>query len=686
MPPETAFTACPHDCPSTCALEVELLDNGRIGRLHGAADNSYTDGVICAKVARYAERVHHRDRLTQPLRRIGEKGIGRAAFEPVSWDEALEITATAFEKAVARDGLEAVFPYHYAGTMGLVMRDGMDRFRHALGYTRQHSTICNTIADAGWQAGIGVKYGVDPREMAKSDLIIVWGGNPVATQINVMTQIAKARKERGAKLVVVDPYRTATAQAADLHLMPRPGTDGALIAALINVMFRDGYADWDYMREYTDAPDDLAAHVAQKTPQWAAEITGIDAAQIEALARLYGQTDRAFIRVGYGFTRSRNGAANMHGVTCLPSVTGKWKHEGGGALYSNAALYKIDMTRIMGLDARDKSVRILDQSRLGAILCGETDALAGGPPVRAMLIQNTNPMVVCPESAKVHEGFRRDDLFVCVHEQFMTETAAMADIVLPATTFLEHEDIYQAGGHSHFFVTKRVIEPIGECRSNHDVLCALATRLGADHSGFQVSAWELIEQTLRDSGMPDADSLHRDRWLDVAPGFEKTHFIKGFGHPGGRFRFRAKWSEIGLGLGHLPEMPGYCDAIEAASDVHPFRLVAAPARNFLNSSFTETPTSIAREGRPTVLVHPDDCAKIGLGDGSLIRLGNARGSVVLHLRPFEGVQRGVVVVESIWPNAAFVEGIGINVLIGADAVAPNGGAAFHDTAVWLRAA
>ena len=686
MPPDTVFTACPHDCPSTCALEVERLDDGRIGRVRGARDNSYTDGVICAKVARYAERVHHPDRLSEPLRRVGEKGVGRAAFEPVSWDDALEITAAAFEQAVERDGREAVFPYHYAGTMGLVMRDGLDRFRHALGYSRQHSTICNTIADAGWHAGVGVKYGVDSREMAKSDLIVVWGGNPVATQVNVMTHIARARKERGAKLVVVDPYRTATAETADLHLMPRPGTDGALIAALINVMFRDGYADWDYMREYTDAPDDLAAHVAQKTPEWAAGITGIDAAEIETLARLYGATDRAYIRVGYGFTRSRNGAANMHGVTCLPSVTGKWKHEGGGALYSNAGLYEIDMTQIMGLDARDKSVRILDQSRLGAILCGETDALAGGPPVRAMLIQNTNPMVVCPESAKVRDGFMRDDLFVCVHEQFMTETAAMADIVLPATTFLEHEDIYQAGGHSHFFVTKRVIEPVGACRPNHDVLCALARRLGADHSGFQVSAWELIERTLRDSGMPDAQTLHRDRWLDVAPGFEKTHFIKGFGHPGGRFRFRAKWSEIGLGLGHLPELPGYCDAIELASDEFPFRLVAAPARNFLNSSFTETPTSVAREGRPTALVHPDDCAQIGLGDGDLVRLGNARGSVALHLRAFDGVQRGVVVVESIWPNAAFVEGIGINVLIGADAVAPNGGAAFHDTAIWLRAA
>ncbi|MDA0663715.1 MAG: molybdopterin oxidoreductase family protein [Proteobacteria bacterium] len=686
MTPDIIATACPHDCPSTCALEVERFDGNRIGRVRGAKDNSYTDGVICAKVARYAERVHHPDRLTQPLRRVGAKGVGRAAFEPISWDDALDITAAAFERVAARDGREAVFPYHYAGTMGLLQRDGLDRFRHALGYSRQKSTICTTIADAGWFAGVGVKYGVDSREMAESDLIVIWGGNPVATQVNVMTHVAKARKTRGAKLVVVDPYRTPTAEAADIHVMPRPGTDGALVAALINVFFRDGYADWDYMREFTDAPDDLAAHVAQKTPEWAAEITGLTVAEIEAFAKLYGETERAYIRVGYGFTRSRNGAANMHAVTCLPGVTGKWKHRGGGALYANAGLYGFDMTLIMGLDVRDTSIRALDQSRLGPILVGEADALEGGPPVGAMIIQNTNPMVVCPESAKVHAGFRRDDLFVCVHEQFMTETAAMADIVLPATTFLEHEDLYQSGGHTHFYVTKRVIEPLGECRPNHDVLCGLAKRLGSDHPGFDMSCWEVIEQTLKNSGLPDAETLHRDRWTDVAPGFERTHFSKGFGHPDGKFRFRPNWSEIGADHAAMPELPGHFDVIEQADAAHPFRLVAAPARNFLNSSFTETPTSTKREGRPTAMVHPDDCDALGLADGGLVRLGNQRGSVLVHTKVFDGVQRGVVVVESLWPNAAFVEGMGINVLIGAEAVRPNGGAAFHDTAIWLRAA
>ncbi len=686
MPLDIVHTACPHDCPSTCALEVERLDAQRIGRVRGAADNSYTTGVVCAKVARYAERVHHPDRLTQPLRRVGDKGVGREAFEPIGWEDALDIVAGAFERTAARDGREAVFPYHYAGTMGLLQRDGLDRFRHALGYSRQHSTICNTIADAGWLAGVGVKYGVDGREMAESDLIIVWGGNPVHTQVNVMTHIARARKERGAKLVVIDPYRTPTAETADIHLMPRPGTDGALAAAMINVFFRDGHADWDYMREYTDAPDELARHVAQKTPEWAAEITGIDVGEIEALAATYAETERAFIRIGYGFTRSRNGAANMHAVTCLPSVTGKWRHRGAGALYSNAGVYPIDMTMIMGLDVCDKSVRMLDQSRLGPILVGEEDALEGGPPVGAMIIQNTNPMVVCPELGKVHDGFRRDDLFVCVHEQFMTETAAMADIVLPATTFLEHEDLYIAGGHTHLFVTKPVIEPLAECRSNHAVLCELARRLGSDHPGFRMTDWEIIDRTLRDSGLPDADILHAERWTDFAPDFEASHFLGGFGHADGKFHFKADWAGVGKDPEGVPKMPGYFEAIEAADENHPYRLVAAPARNFLNSSFTETPTSRSREGRPTALVHPGDCDALGLSEGSPVRLGNERGSVLVHAKPFDGLQRGVVVVESLWPNEAFVEGIGINLLIGADAVRPRGGAAFHDTAIWLKAA
>ena len=303
-----------------------------------------------------------------------------------------------------------------------------------------------------------------------------------------------------------------------------------------------------------------------------------------------------------------------------------------------------------------------------------------------MIIQNTNPMVVCPELCKVHDGFRRNDLFVCVHEQFMTETAAMADIVLPATTFLEHEDLYIAGGHTHLFVTKAVIEPLGECRSNHAVLCGLAKRLGCNHPGFQLTDWEVIDRTLSDSGLPNAETLHAKRWTDFAPKFEESHFLQGFGHADRKFHFKADWANVGRVPEGVPAMPGHYDAIEEANDFHPYRLVAAPARNFLNSSFTETPTSQDREGRPTALIHPDDCEAQGLSDGSLVRLGNARGSVLVHAKPFDGLQRGVIVVESLWPNGAFIEGIGINLLIGADAVRPRGGAAFHDTAIWLKSA
>ncbi|HJO72711.1 MAG TPA: molybdopterin oxidoreductase family protein [Rhodospirillales bacterium] len=686
MPPEIAHSNCPHDSPSSCLLEVERLDAHTIGRVRGAKDNPYTTGVICAKVARYAERVHHPGRLTMPLRRTGAKGEGIEAFEPLSWDAALDEVAEALAGATERYGAEAVWPFYYAGTMGLVQRDGIERFRHALKYSRQWSTYCTALADAGWLAGTGTKRGVDPREIAVSDLIVVWGGNPVSTQINLMTHISRARKERGAKLVVVDPYRTPTAEVADMHLCLRPGTDSALVCAVLHILFAEGHVDRDYMAEYTDVPDELEAHVAQRTPEWAAEITGLDAEKIVEFARLYGRIKRSYIRVGYGFSRSRNGAANLHAVTCLPAVTGAWQHEGGGALYSNMFMFPIDATLIQGLDVFDKDVRMLDQSRIGPILCGEERDIGDGPPVAALFIQNTNPMTVAPESLRVREGFSRDDLFICVHEQFMTETAAMADIVLPATTFLEHEDIYIGGGHTFISVVRKVIEPLAKCRSNHEVICALAKRLGAEHPGFEMTAWEIVDATLKASGLPDAETVHQAHWHDCALPFDDAHFLSGFETSDKRFHFKADWARVGGNPGPMPILPDHVAIIDEVDAEHPFRLVAAPARNYLNSSFTETPTSRKKEGRPTVLVHPGDCADLDFADGDRVRIGNRLGSVVVHARPFDGLQRGVVVVESIWPNVAFEEGNGINTLVSADPGPPRGGAVFHDTAVWLRAA
>ncbi|MEO9190586.1 MAG: molybdopterin-dependent oxidoreductase, partial [Acetobacteraceae bacterium] len=448
-------SVCPHDCPSTCALEVEVLDNRRIGAVRGAADNDYTAGIVCAKVARYAERIHHPDRLTRPLLRTGPKGSGQ--FREIGFEEALDRTAEAMIGVAAKHGTEAVWPFYFAGTMGLVQRDGINRLRHAMGYSRQLMTICTSIAESGWLAGVGGYRAPDSREMAKSDLIVIWGGNPVATQVNVMTHVTRARKERGAKLIVVDPYRSGTAAVADMHIAPRPATDGALACALMHIAFRDGWADREYMATHADCPEELEAHLATRGPEWASGITGLPVEQIEAFAKLYGSTKRSYIRLGYGFARVRNGAANMHAVTCLPTVAGTWPYEGGGALWSNRGFYHWDKTLIEGLDVRDLSIRQMDMSRIGSVLTGDRRELGDGPQVHALFIQNQNPVTVCPDSNRVRRGFAREDLFVCTHEQFMTETARWSDIVLPATMFMEHDDLYQAGGHSHIQIGPKLI-------------------------------------------------------------------------------------------------------------------------------------------------------------------------------------------------------------------------------------
>ncbi|MGO1118127.1 molybdopterin-dependent oxidoreductase [Rhodovibrionaceae bacterium A322] len=682
--PHWAQSACPHDCPSTCALEVEVLSPERIGKVRGNRAHPYTEGVICAKVARYQERIHHPDRLMTPLRRVGDKGVGRSAYQEISWQAALDEIAEGLLKAEQRYGAEAVWPYFYAGTMGQLQRDGIERLRHAKGYSRQWSTICTTLAETGWLAGVGSKEGMDTREIVESDLVVVWGGNPVNTQVNVMSWIAKAKKSRGTKLVVVDPYRTGTAQAADLHLAPKPGTDGALAAAVIHVLLKEGYADRDYLASLTDWSAEIEAHFAQRTPDWAARITGLSVAEIEEFARLYGQTKRSFIRVGYGFSRSRNGASNLHAVSCLPAVTGAWQHPGGGALWGNGRIYGLDKTLIEGLDLLDPNVRQLDQSRFGPVLTGDKRDLGEGPPVTALFIQNTNPAVVCPESTKCLEGLNRDDLFVAVHEQFMTDTAAYADVVIPATAFLEHDDFYTASGHTTLQVTRKVIEAPGQCRSNHEVIQELAKRVGAEHIGFDLDAWSIIERTLEASGYPPAAEIAAVGWTDRADDKDRQHFKTGFPQADGKFHFRADWAALGSDHQDMPPLADHWNAIDAQDADKPYRLIAAPARTYLNTSFTETPGSIKREKRPTLMLHPETAKALNLSEGDKVRIGNELASILLHATLFDGLQPDVMVVESIWPNRAFEEGLGINALVSAEPGAPRGGAVFHDTAIWAR--
>jgi anaerobic selenocysteine-containing dehydrogenase len=461
----------------------------------------------------------------------------------------------------------------------------------------------------------------------------------------------------------------------------------------MHVLFRDGYADRDYLSRYTDCPDELEAHLLTRTPEWASAISGVPVEEIEAFAKLVGQTKRAFFRLGYGFTRSRNGAAQMHAALCIPTVTGAWQYEGGGAFFNNYAIWKFNESMIEGHDAIDQTTRLLDQSKVGRILTGDAEALQGGPPVKAMLIQNTNPMSVAPEQALVREGFAREDLFVAVHEQFMTETAEMADIVLPATMFMEHDDLYYGGGHQHISVGAKLIEPPGECRSNHEVLQGLSRRLNAVHPGFDMSPRELIDATLKKSGHGDIATLEADLWRDLQPDFRASHYLDGFAHADGKFHFKADWSRVPMGNAGLmgawdqiPRLPDHWCIIEEADEAHPFRLATSPSRSFLNSSFNETPSSLAREGAPSVMMHPLDAASLGIADGDAVTLGNTRGETTLIAKLFEGVRRGVLIAESVHPNKSHIGGRGINMLTGAEAVAPYGGAAFHDNKVWMKKA
>src|SRR6202035_2406904 len=530
----------------------------------------------------------------------------------ISWDDALDEIAGRFNRAEREFGAESVWPYYYAGTMGLVMKNGINRLTHLKKYSRFYGTICSTIARVGFAAGTGKVAGVDPREMGVSDLVVIWGTNPVNTQVNVMTHAMRARKERGAKIAAIDIYNNDTVKQADIKIILRPGTDGAFACGVMHVLFREGYADRDYLARYTDCPGELEAHLATRTPEWASSISGVPVPEIEAFARAVGQTKRSFFRLGYGFTRSRNGAAQMHAALCIPAVTGAWQHEGGGAFFNNYAIWKFNESVIEAHEAIDPSIRVLDQSKIGRILTGDPVALKGGPPVKAMLIQNTNPMTVAPEQALVRQGFARPDLFTVVHEQFMTETAQMADLVLPATMFMEHTDLYYGGGHQHISVGGKLIEPPGECRSNHEALRARARRLKATQPGFEMSARELVDATLRRSGHGGIEALEADLWRDIQPDFRTSHYLDGFAHADGKFHFRADWA-------HVP-------------------------------------------------------------------LGNVRGETTLTARLFDGVRRGVLIAESVHPNKAHIGGRGINMLTGAEAVAPFGGAAFHDNKVWMKKA
>ena len=537
-------SVCPHDCPSVCALEVEVIGDQRIGRIHGARDQTYTSGVICAKVARYWERIHHPDRLTQPLRRVGPKGSGQ--FASISWEEALDRVGESFLSVERESGPEGVWPYFYAGTMGLVMRDGIERLTHAKRYSRFHGTICVGIAWPGYVAGAGRLMGADPREMAKSDCVVIWGTNAIATQVNVMSHAIRARKERGAKIVAVDIYETETMRQADLALCVRPGTDGALACAVMHVLFRDGLADWDYLERYTDAPYELDAHLRSRSPAWASAITGVSAAKIRGVRRAGRANETDLLPPWFRLLASTQWR-RKHACGSLYSR----RHRGLGARGRRRLPQQQRHIQASEDDDRGTGRPRFDYTPSGSVTRRrDTDRGGGGAERGRARSGDVDPEY---QSAGRQSGsgegparISRDDLFTCVHEQFMTDTARYADIVLRASMFLEHDDIYTAGGHQHLQFAAKVIEPPDECRSNDEVIADLARRVGAEHPAFSMSPRDIIDWTLRESGYGDLAMLEAARWLDLQPPFEEAHFLDGFGFPDGKFRFKADWTGVPL--------------------------------------------------------------------------------------------------------------------------------------------
>jgi anaerobic selenocysteine-containing dehydrogenase len=448
------------------------------------------------------------------------------------------------------------------------------------------------------------------------------------------------------------------------------------------------------MQKFTDFDEAFARHLATRDPHWAAAITGLSADEIEAFARLVGTTPNTFFRLGYGFTRQRNGAVSMHAALSIPAMTGAWRHQGGGALHSNGGTWGLEKSLIRNSAAARPGVRVLDMSEIGPILTGDARALRNGPPVKALFIQNTNPANVAPDQSLVRQGFLREDLFTVVHEQFMTDTARLADIVLPATMFLEHNDYYTRSAHTRVLYGPKLVEPPGEARPNFWVVSELVRRLGADDPTLAMTDRDVVAETFRRSGYGELDEIEKTGFVERARPDAEARFAGGFDWPDGRYRFRPDWQGAARKKGYvwvcdpseMPEFPDYWEVNEPVDASHPFRLATSPARAFLNSTFAETPGSQKRVGGPSLLVHPDDAAELGIANGDAVTVGNRRGEVTLRATFFAGIRRGVVIAEGIHPNGAHPGGRGINTLIGSDPVRPFGGVGFHDCAVWIRPA
>ncbi|MCI1192204.1 molybdopterin oxidoreductase family protein [Calidifontimicrobium sp. SYSU G02091] len=644
--------ACPHDCPDTCALVV-TVQGGRAVRVQGAADHPPTGGVLCTKVSRYAERTHHPDRLLHPMKRVGRKGEGR--FARISWDEALDTVAARLKAIAARDA-QAVVPYSYAGTMGLLQGESMAaRFFHRLGASRLDRTICASAGGEALAATYGGKLGMHLRFFAQSKLILIWGSHSIASNLHFWT-LAQQAKRAGAKLWCIDPRRTETADKCHRHLALRPGTDGALALALMHELIAHGWLDHDYIDRHVDGFDKLAERARPWPPERAAAVCGVPADDIRELARDYGTTQPAAIRLNYGMQRVAGGGNAVRLVALLPCLVGAWRHAAGGLLLSSsgwAAPFRDDAALQRPDLLAGRRPRTVNMSTIGDALLHPGGG-AFGPRIDALVVYNSNPVAVAPESRKVVAGFAREDLFTVVLEQFQTDTADFADIVLPATTQLEHLDVHTSYGHTDVLINEPAIAPLGEAKPNTQIFRELAARMGFAEPCFAEDDEALLRQALK--GI-DLDGLRVRGWASL-PLPDAPFADGGFRTPSGK----AVVDAPGLGV---PDFVPNHECAEAAPELaarYPLAMISPPARHFLNSTFVNVASLRAIEGEPTLEIHPDDAAPRGIASGAVVRVFNDRGTHRCRAEVTTRARPGVVVGLGIWWRKLGLDGTNVNEL------------------------
>ena len=668
---------CPHDCPDTCALHV-TVQAGRVIRVAGDPDHPPTQGVLCTKVSRYAERTYHPERVLTPLRRLGKKGEGR--FEPVSWDVALDDIAARLKAIAARDA-QAILPYSYAGTMGLVQGDGMAaRFFHKLGASLLDRTICSSAGGEALTATYGSPVGMHAEWFAESQLILIWGSNSITSNLHFWNLAQKA-KRAGARLICIDPRRTETADKCHQHIALLPGTDGALALGLMHELITQDGLDHDYIERHVQGWPALHERALQWPPQRAAAVCGITADEVRRLARDYAQTRPAAIRLNYGMQRVHGGGSAVRLIALLPCLVGAWRHRAGGLLLSSSGWFK--PARRDGWLQRpdllaDHQPRTINMVTIGDDL--QREASPGfGPRVAAVVVYNSNPVAVAPDSAQVVRGFAREDLFTVVLEHFLTDTADYADYVLPATTQLEHWDAHRAYGHTWAMLNRPAIAPVGQARSNATIFRALAARLGFDEPCFADSDEAMARQAFETSHI-DPQALDRQGWCRL-PVSEAPFAEGGFPNPTGR----AMADPPGLGVADFVPNHESVQSSPALAARYPLAMISPPARHFLNSSFVNVDSLRTAEREPLVEMHPQDAAARGIASGATVRVFNDRGEYQAKAAISERARPGVVNGLGIWWRKMGLNGTNVNEVTHQRLTDIGRGPSFYDCLVEVAA-